>query len=238
MPFRSALSVAGDALVVQAFGPAALRRHAALRHRASGAITGVLLASLCLPAPAAAETIDRVLAVVNGSVITLSDVDGARRFGLVDAPAGDLRSAIDRLIDRRLALVEVERYAPPEPPSARIDEAVATARARFSSDAAFNAALAETGLTLDQLRRHVRDDLRRRTYEQQRFAFMSQPTDEETLAYYRQNQDRFKRGGRVPPYDEIRIDVRATLAAVRQADAVREWLAGLRRRAEISILPS
>ncbi len=192
---------------------------------------------VCAAAPAAGEVIDRILAVVNGSVITLSDIEGARRFGLIETKAGDLRAAVERTIDRRLALVEVERYAPPEPPGARIDEAIAAARARFASDAAFSAALAETGMTADTLRRHVRDDLRLRAYEQQRFGFTLQPTDEEALAYFRSNQERFRRAGAVPAYEEVRAEVRAALVAERQAQSIREWIGSLRRRAEITILP-
>ncbi len=196
----------------------------------------VLLAA-ALPRPAGGEVIDRIVAVVNGSVVTLSDVEGARRFGLI-AEAGDLKAAVDRVIDRRLALVEVERYAPPDPPPARLDEAVAAARARFASEAAFNAALVETGMTADHLRRHLRDDLRLRAYEQQRFGFAVVPTEEEALAYFRANQDRFRRGGVLPAYDEVRGEVRAAMIAAKRADSIREWLAGLRRRADVVVLPN
>lgn len=187
--------------------------------------------------PAAGEVIDRVVAVVNGSVITLSDVEGARRFGFIAAEPGDLRTAVERVIDRRLALVEVERYTPPEPPEATITEAIAVARARFPSDVAFTAALAETGLTTEHLRRYVRDDLRLRTYEQQRFGFAMQPSEEETLAFFRSNQERFRRGGTLPPFEEVRAEVRAALVADRRAASIRDWMDGLRRRAEITILP-
>lgn len=195
--------------------------------------------ALCLCAgPAAAEIIDRVLAVVNGSVITLSDVHGALRFGLVEsAPGGDMRAAVEQLIERRLALIEVERYAPTEPPQAAIDAAVAGARARFQSDEAFSAALAESGMTVEQLRRHYRDNLRRQTYEEQRFGLALHPTDEETLEYYRQHEDRFRRGGVLPPIDQVRADVRSALVAERRAELRREWMAGLRRRADIRLLP-
>src|SRR5687767_2430704 len=139
----------------------------------SQALLCCALASMFATAAAAAPQavlIDRVVAVVNGAVITLSDVHGALRFGLISTDGStDLRTAIERVIDRRLALVEVERYAPPEPPEERIDAAVAEARAKFGSEPAFAAALAETGLTLDQLRRHYRNHLRQQAYEQQRF---------------------------------------------------------------------
>jgi hypothetical protein len=182
--------------------------------------------------------IDRIVAVVNGSVITLTDVQAAVRFGLVtpDKP-GDSTSALEQLIDRRLALVEVERYAPAEPAPAELDAAMAASRARFASDDAFAAALAETGLTAEQLRRHFRDDLRRQAYEQQRFGFALHPSDEETLAFYRAHTERFSRAGAVQPYEAVQADVRAAVVADKRAGLVTEWLAGLRRRADVTIMP-
>src|SRR5262249_38044719 len=80
----------------------------------------VALLHFCILAfsPAArAEVIDRVLAVVNGEVITLTDVTAARDLGLVTANAGadSLRPMLLALVDRSLELDEVNRYAPPEP---------------------------------------------------------------------------------------------------------------------------
>jgi parvulin-like peptidyl-prolyl isomerase len=181
--------------------------------------------------------IDRILAVVNGSVVTLSDVQAARRFALIpDGPWADVPAAVEQVIDRRLALVEVERYAPPEPPADRIDTALAQTRARFRSESEFTAALAETGLTIDQLRRHYRDNLRQQAYEQQRFGFAFHPSDDETLAFYRANPDRFKREGVLAPFDDVRDAARAALIANKRAELIRDWIAGLRRRANIVVL--
>lgn len=213
--------------------------HETDRCRAGVSVLAVVaLVAVSQPAPAAQVVLDRVVAVVNGSVITLTDVQAAIRFGLVtpDKP-DDLRSAIERVIDRRLALVEVERYAPAEPPAERLEAAMAEARGRFASDAAFAAALAETGLTPEQLRRHLRDDLHRQAYEQQRFGFALHPSDEETLAYYRAHPERFRRDGVVPPYEGVQADVRGALIAEKRADLIRDWIAGVRRRADVTILP-
>lgn len=218
-----------------------MRSSPGARVRASGSMAllscSVVALTLVVAGPAAGEVIDRVLGVVNGSVVTLSDVEGARRFGLVAAHSTDLRSALDRVIDRRLALVEVERYAPPEPSVARVDESIAAVRARFPSESAYAAALAETGMTIDQLRRHLRDDLRLQTYAQQRFGFAVQPSEDETLAYFAANQDRFKRGNQLPAYEDVRSEVREALIAEKKAESIREWIGGLRRRADITIVP-
>ena len=77
-----------------------------------------------------ADVIDRVLATVEGRVITLSDVRIVKTLGLVAVPAGvDADKAIlSALIDRLLVLEEVERYAPPEPDGAAVEERVAAVR--------------------------------------------------------------------------------------------------------------
>ena len=142
------------------------------------------------------EVIDRVLAVVAGDLIMLSDVRAARELGLVDpggAPDPD-RAVLSQLIDRALVLAEVDRYAPPEPGADSIDQAFAGVRTRFSSTPAFEAALARVGLDERAVRERLRQDLRIRAYLEQRFA-ADTPEHGQTM--------------------------------------IAEWVAGLRRRADV-----
>src|SRR3954468_7456696 len=88
--------------------------------------------ALCLPANRVnAEVIDRVLAVVSGSLITLSDVNAAHDLGLITPrPSADpIRDVLSQLIDRELQLAEVDRYAPPEPSAEEVDREVQVVRA-------------------------------------------------------------------------------------------------------------
>jgi hypothetical protein len=158
---------------------------------------------LLLPITPGAEIIDRVVAVVDSQVITLTDAVAALRFNLVQPqPDTDpIRSAIDQLIERQLVLIEVERYGPPEPQAAAIEEAVGAIRARFGSASQLATALAQSGLAEDQLRRRIRDDLRIRSYLDQRFASVGAAADPE-----------------------------------RRQALIRDWVAGLRRRAEVTVL--
>ena len=130
------------------------------------------LALMSLARPASAETIDRVLAVVGGQIIMLSDVAAARELGLQTAgnAADPLRAVLSKLIDRELVLAEVERYVPPEPSAEAIDRELAAVRARFAAQAAYDAALARAGIDEPHLRDMLRQDLRIRAYEDQRFA--------------------------------------------------------------------
>ena len=86
----------------------------------------VIGAVVCLTAVAAAgqqrseaELVERTLAIVGGSAITLSDVQTAMALGLVGGVT-ELEAATEALVERALILREVERYAPPEPEASRI----------------------------------------------------------------------------------------------------------------------
>ena len=163
-----------------------------------------------------AEIIDRVLAVVNGVMLTQTDVFGAIAFGLVDvggpsreggqetqtrnpgSTAGDpIQSALDQLIDRELVLAEVNRYAPPEPPEEELAARADAIRARFPSPEAYQRALASTGYTDNRVRAAARDAIRVETYFDQRFGVAVQPADREIL--------------------------------------IADWKAGLRRRADVTV---
>ena len=154
-----------------------------------------LIGALLVTSAPRAETIDRVLAVVAGQLITLSDVTAARELGLqsADGTPDPIRAVLVKLIDRELILAEVDRYAPPEPTAEAVNREVERVRARFESQAALDAALARSGIDEKHLRETLRQDLRMRAYLDQRF----------------------------------------TAADDRRPTLVSDWLAGLRRRAEI-----
>lgn len=196
------------------------------------------LAFVLLGTIARAEIIDRVMAVVGDQIITLSDVRAARRLGLVPADSADdpTGAALERLIDRRLMLLDVDRYLPAEPERAAIDARLAEIQGRFEDALAFETALNQTGMSHDELRRHVRDTLRIDTYLRQRFATMIQPSEDDLLRYYRENTGEFSADGGRPPFEAVREQVRAALVEERRARFVREWLDGLRRRATLVVL--
>jgi hypothetical protein len=134
-------------------------------------IGGALIAALLAAGVVRAETIDRVLAVVAGQLITLSDVIAARDLGLEPAggAADPVRAVLTKLIDRELMLAEVDRYGPPEPTTEAVDREVERVRARFPSPDAFNAALERSGIDEKHLRETLRQDLRMAAYLDQRF---------------------------------------------------------------------
>lgn len=178
-----------------------------------------LLSALCpVSVIVRAEIIDRVLAILPGQIITLSDVEAALDLGLVSAPDGAdrLAAGLTAVIDRVLMLNEVRRVAPPEPSAAAIDARVARVRQRFATPAELSRVLAARGLDETVLRLFAADDLRLASYLDERFSSAAQPTDEEI----RQSGE----------------SARQRLTDERRRTLIDAWTAELRRRADVTVL--
>jgi hypothetical protein len=185
------------------------------------------------------EIIERTMAVVGTQPILLSDVTAARLFQLVqpDPDSKDPMAAVlNRLIERTLILVEVERYQPPEPAVQEIDRRFAEIARRFASTADFETALKSTGMTTERLREYIRDDLRIATYLNQRFSTAADPSDAEVLAYYREHPAEFTANGVLQPFEAVAAGLRSRLAEMHRKTMIAEWTASLRRRAEVNVL--
>lgn len=182
----------------------------------------------------AQQLLDRVVARVNGYAVTLSDVKAALALGLVDVPpeAGE-QAVVDRLVDRRLVLTEVTRFAPPEPSAAAVAREVAAMTMRTGGRLA--AVMETTGLDEGRLRDIARDTLRIDAYLTQRFGPTVQLTEEEVLQYYRMHPDEFTRDGRLMPFAEADDLARERAASERRAAAVAQWMRDLRGRADVVI---
>ena len=204
-----------------------------------GRLTRIALLSAVLTAGAAAsatadEVIDRVLAVAAGNLIMMSDVRAARDFGFVapDVSLDPEREILSRLIDRALVLAEVDRYAPPEPSAEAVDRALLAVRQRFGTPQAYQATLARDGVGEKHLRESLRESLRIQAYLDQRFT-VAPPTEDDLGRYYRDHPEAFRQNGVPVAFDQVRLEVRQAVVADRRRALVDDWMAGLRRRAEI-----
>jgi hypothetical protein len=188
--------------------------------------------------PVRAEIIDRVLAVVDTQIITLSDVRAALRFGLVpeDLTTDPTGAVLQRLIDRRLMLIEVDRYAPPEPSEAAVNASLAAVERRFKDALGLEIALNQSSLTREELRRQLRDTLRIESYLQQRFSTSVQVSDDEVARYYREHPEEFTREGQVRSFEEARETARARVIEHQRATFVTQWIEGLRKRGSVQLL--
>ena len=131
------------------------------------------------------EFIDSILAVVEGQVIMSSDVRAFLAFGLMEPPGTDdsIRPmVVTKLIQRRLVLDEVDRYALEDPPAAEVAERMNLLIERVGGSASLNMMLTAVGYTQEDLEQVLRDDLRIASYLSGRFPVARQPTAVEVVA--------------------------------------------------------
>ena len=118
------------------------------------------------------ETLDRILAIVNGQVIMHSDVRAFIELNLVDAAPGPDHEAdvLTYLIERRVILDQVDRFAVAEPSDSAVDRRLEGVRGRLSGGAGLTSVLDRVGLTQADLRQLMSDEIRREAYVAERFA--------------------------------------------------------------------
>jgi hypothetical protein len=203
--------------------------------RSPWAVAALLLLAVCLltGSVAAQELLDRVLARVDGTPITMSDVRAAVGLGVA---SGDQDVALRQVIDRQLLLAEVDRFPPPQPPTAQVLEEAA--RLRAYAGAALPVLMVSTGLDDLRIVETARQTLRIRAYLDQRFGTDVQVSDEEVDRYYRAHQDEFLRDGLLIPFAEAEPLARQRAAAERRQATIEQWMAGLRARADVTRPPA
>jgi hypothetical protein len=202
-----------------------------------GARFVVAALALFASGPANADVIDRVMAVVDGHLITMSDVRAIKVLGLLDpsSPASTVEAGrdpiVEHLVDRVLVLEEVERYAPAPPDDKAVDARLASIAQANGSTATIEDRLRTLGLSQAWLRQWATDSLRIRAYVDQRFGSVVQPTDEEVEAYFREHQSEFV--GKDVNDATVQSRARTAISADRRRAVLVEWITGLRRRADV-----
>lgn len=209
------------------------------RRRGGPAAAACVCLLLLVPAVAhAADLIDRVLAVVSGTIITLSDVRAAIELGFVDTrdardPVG---VALTQLIERRLVLDEALRYETADPDMVSVEALLVWARQRVSSESEWEAAKRRMGLTDDGIRAMAAEILRAEEYVDRRYEAQPVPSDADLQAYFERHRAALVRDGRPMTFAEARADVESRVRQERRTQAANEWVARLRRRADVSEL--
>jgi peptidyl-prolyl cis-trans isomerase C len=140
-----------------------------------------------------------VLARVNGEAIEKWEFDNAikgveaRAGGPVPADRRDevLRGVLDQLVAFHL-LAQESKARKIEVPDADVEKQFAQMKSGFPTEEAFNQALAQQGLTADQLRTQTRTRMQVAKVIETEVASKVAVPDTEVDAFYKQNPDRFK----------------------------------------------
>jgi peptidyl-prolyl cis-trans isomerase SurA len=199
----------------------------------SRALALSLLASF-LASTARGELVDRIMAIIDREVVTLSEAEEARAIGR--ARTGNearLVDVVERLIESRLVEREVERFTGEPVSPELVDGALAEVRGGFDSEAAFLEMLAKNGLTEEELRASLDRQLKVTAYLERRFRPLTFVTDEQIEAYYRDELVPELREGRPPGLEEVSDSIRRILEERAFNARVEEWIEGLKGRARI-----
>ena len=136
-------------------------------------LAGIVLGVVLSGEASWADLIDRMMAVVNGRVVTQGDlkrhVEVARLFG--DPVADDESALLQEVIENLLILDQIDQFPDLQVEEDRVDEIISQ--------------LPDTGsLTPEVLRDAARERLERMTYFDLRFQRFTEATDEEIATYY------------------------------------------------------
>lgn len=191
--------------------------------------------------PASAVTVDRIAAVVDRQVLTVSEVSQMvelRFFLRVSAAEDDhRRDVLDALIAQALRLRDAERFGEQDITADAIEARLVEIQRRFASVDEFNAALARTELTLEEMRALVKRQLQVEAYIQERFAPLVFVSNEDIDTFYRGpwSEQRRARGLAVPRLAEVRDEVRTAVRGSRLQVEIEKWTARLRERANVDV---
>lgn len=190
-------------------------------------------------AAAPAQTVNCVVAVVNGEVITLLDVQMTVEFGLGHfaeaAPGTDPRlAALDALVDRKIVLDLAREGRSADP--AEIAAAAGELR-RSMGEEAFAAKLAKFGLRARNLEAYLEERILYDRALAARFGQGLPVSLTEIERYYRDIYvpERNRLGLAVEPLEEVDDALESRIRERRRDQQMADWVRDLRKRADIQI---
>lgn len=164
-----------------------------------------------------AEVIERILAVVDGRPLTLTEVDLlARVLGL------DLAAAAEALIDERLMFREASRLPQAAVSAEEEERAYRSLLERFPSGSA--------GASEEELRRLARREAAILKYVEYRFRSQVRLQDEAVRRAY---EEEYAGIDGSPAFDAVAPEIRGRLARKELDEKIEAWVKELRSSAEI-----
>jgi hypothetical protein len=202
------------------------------------------------PLPPRAVVLDRVVAVINGSVILESDVQEEIRYGILQPfsvnPARNTpQRALQRLIDRALIMQQMhatQAATPPTPEEVqqRLKELRAVipecAQYHCETEAGWQAFLKAHGLTEREVVKRWTERMTILSFIQSRFGSGVRITPEEIADYYHKSLVPQLRGQKPPPLATVSSRIQEILLQQRVSSLLLEWLQSLKSEGSVSIL--
>ncbi len=189
-----------------------------------------------------AEEIDRLLAAVNGKVITESDLNLARNLNVLvgfgkTAPAVSRQEAIDRLINREILRQELENFPLQPEDQGRAERRLEELKQGYAEIGGINLVLRRLGLQEPEIEAYIQLQVSMLRFIELRFRPFVNVADEEIRKYYDERLvPRFKESGSpVPNLDEVSEQIEGVLIEDKMGQQMDEWISDIRRNSRIEI---
>lgn len=191
---------------------------------------------------AAAAVVDRIAAVVERQVITVSEVSQLVQIRFfphaASQPDDDYRrEVLDNLIAQALRYRDVERFGAEDIPKDSIEARLQELGKRFASAAELEGTVARAELTLDEVRALIKRQLQVEAYIQERFLPLIYIANDDIDTHYNGpwSAQRRQRGLPVPPLAQVREEIRSLLKSARLQEEIDKWTSQLRARASVDV---
>ena len=197
------------------------------------------------------ETIDRVVAIVNGDLILESDVDEERRFAAfqpVADPSGTFtrERAIERLISRTLILQQAKLQQGNEIKAVDVSAQIAALRKEIpackqyhcETEEGWDKFLAAQGFTAAELQMRWTERMQVLAYIENRFKMGIRISPEEIKTYYDKTllPEYAKRKAKAPKLADISDRIQEILLQQQVGKLLQDWLKSLRTQGTVQIM--
>jgi hypothetical protein len=197
---------------------------------------------LLLTAVVCGAELDRLVAAVNGKVLTQLDLELARRLNVVLSAGGQDPGSkkpgeeIERMIDFELVRQELQNFPADSADESRIEQQTQELRRSYESEPGGLQAVARRyGVTDADVNAYLRVQASIMRFVNFRFSPFATVTDSEVTRYYEDNLVPRLRAAnaRIPAVGEISEKIREVLRAEKVNAALEQWIQDLRRHARI-----
>ncbi len=209
-----------------------------------------LMFSLSSPFIGICETIDRIVAVVNNQIITLSDLEEEEKFYHLDhrlqssnqdnltEEKAIQRELIDRMIEKLLLSEQIVGFPGSKITDEEIEAQLNALQEKWGGKDPLDQILLDSHTTRKELKEHLRWQILVLKHVDSRFRQFAVIDPAEITTYYQKTLiPEMERKGiqQFPPQAELEPKIREILTEEKVNQAIEEWLASLKDTANIHI---
>lgn len=200
------------------------------------AIAGVVCLLLTAQ-PAPAVVIDRIAIIVNGDVVTQSELTAVEQLGLHVSALPDQDNVIQERIDHHLVLQQVAKQPPLAIPPEKVQETIDAFVKKYGGTEELLVFLNSIGMNYQDFETEVREQLSIQAFITQRFRPFADVTIDQAQQYYDEvyKLEFEKKGQTAPAFAFSFEEIQNRMIESQVRDQARKWLQEIRASSLINV---